>query len=252
MKKTPYLLIVAVILGIAGGAYAYFGQNSGAQEATPEDIPAAIAAPAPVPQTDVVDSTIPSSTEKTGPEKLVVTTEDHIVGSDTAPVTIIEYASLTCSHCATFHKDIYPKIKTDYIDTGKVRFVFRNFPLDGKALRAASLAACMPRASYFAFLSILFQNQSAWAFANDDDKTILQYAKLGGLDEERGKACLNDTQMQDKLIALRTEGTTLYGIQSTPSFVINTKGNVSAGAKPYDEFKLLIDAALAKTNTNQN
>ena len=106
---------------------------------------------------------------------------DMVVGSDDAPVTIIEYASMTCPHCADFHLNTYGKLKEAYIDTGKVRLVFREFPLDGLALQASMLARCAGPKRFFAFIDVLFTQQAGWARASDPMSALARIGRLGGV-----------------------------------------------------------------------
>ncbi len=111
-----------------------------------------------------------------------VVAQDKILGSPEAPVTIIEYASLTCPHCARFHTETLPKLKTDWIDTGKARLVFRDFPLDGAALGAATLAHCAPPDRYFAMLELMFERQREWAVEGEWRERMTQLAGVAGMD----------------------------------------------------------------------
>lgn len=170
---------------------------------------------------------------------------ERSLGSATAPVTIVEYASLTCSHCAAFQNETFDKIKTNYIDTGKVRFVFRDFPLDGTALRAAAMARCMPEASYHPFISILFKNQDAWFKSGDQVKAAAQYAKLGGLNDADAKACATNEKLLDAIVAAKTQATEKYKIEATPSFLFNDGVEILSGAHVYDDFAKTIDRLIA-------
>src|SRR5689334_23792973 len=112
-----------------------------------------------------------------------VTPQDHVLGKADAPVTIIEYASLTCPHCAAFDRETLPKLKEKWIDTGKAKLVYRNFPFDKPALQAAMIAACAPSDRYFNFIDVLFQQQQQWATAQDPVAALTRIAKLGGLSD---------------------------------------------------------------------
>jgi len=155
--------------------------------------------------------------------------EDRVLGKADAPITIIEYASLTCPHCAEFDKDTLPKIKQDWIDTGKAKLIYRDFPLDGLALRAAMLARCAPPERYFAFIDTLFQSQQSWA-RNDWEPALGRIAKLGGMSEEQFKKCMSDEALGNAVVQMRTTAANEYGVESTPTFFINGKrvvGDVS-------------------------
>lgn len=171
---------------------------------------------------------------------------DHILGKATAPVTVDEYVSLTCSHCAEFYNTILPDLEKSYVDNGKVKFVFHDFPLDGVSLKAAVIARCMPEDEFYPFVKLLYKNQASWAFTDGDpEKIILQYAKLGGLTDEKAKACLQDTKLQDAIIAERTDAASKYDVKATPTFVINGGAEVIMGAQPIQNFASAFDRALA-------
>ena len=173
--------------------------------------------------------------------------KEHVLGKADAPITVEEYASLTCSHCGDFANTVLPELEKRYIDTGKVRFIFRDFPLDGVALKAATLAHCMPEGQYYPFIKVLFKNQMSWITADGGpEKVLIQYAQLGGLDEEKAKACLNDTKLQDAVVASRTEGTEKYKIEATPSFVINKGQETLKGGQSVESFSATFDRLLAK------
>jgi protein-disulfide isomerase len=157
-----------------------------------------------------------------------VTADDRILGKADAPVTIIEYASLTCPHCAAFEKDILPKIKSEWIDSGKAKLVFRDFPLDGSALKAALVARCAPPERFYGFIGILFAQQGSWGIAQDPVPGITRIAKLGGMSEDQVQACLKDDALQNKILAGRLAAEQQLQVESTPTFFINGKKVVGA------------------------
>ena len=175
---------------------------------------------------------------------------DISIGRTDAPVTIIEYASMTCGHCAQFHNQIYPLLKKDYIDPGKVRLIFREFPLDPWATAASMLARCVARGQsksrfdtkrFLIFLDILFQQQARWALAEDRMGALKSLARQAGLGEKSFIACFDDKKLLDGLHASRTRGSEM-GVQATPSFFIN--GVLISGNQPYPTFRRVIDEAL--------
>jgi protein-disulfide isomerase len=172
-----------------------------------------------------------------------VTADDRILGKADAPVTIIEYASLTCPHCAAFEKDILPKIKAEWIDSGKAKLVFRDFPLDGSALKAALVARCAPPERFYGFIGILFAQQGGWGIAQDPIPGITRIAKLGGMSEDQVQACLKDDALQNKILAVRLAAEQQYQVESTPTFFINGKKVVGARE---DEIVAAIKAAAPK------
>jgi protein-disulfide isomerase len=169
------------------------------------------------------------------------------LGKADAPLTIIEYASMTCPHCAAFHVETLPKLKAAYIDTGKVRLVFREFPLDEPGLRAAMLARCSGPERYFGFLDVLFKQQTTWAKAADPLQSLMQIGRLGGVGDDAFKACMGNRQMESQILANRLEGQNKHGVRSTPSFVVG--GATHAGARTFEEFKALIDPLLPAGKT---
>jgi len=166
---------------------------------------------------------------------------DQVLGDPAAPVTIIEYSSLTCPHCAAFHTDTLPALKERFIDTGQAKLIARDFPLDQSALNAAVIAHCAGPDRYFAFLDALFASQSSWARSDDPRESLIQLAGLGGLSRDKAEACLASEAMQDAVLQVRLDGQEEFQISSTPSFIIN--GEMMTGNQSIDEFATLIEAA---------
>lgn len=146
---------------------------------------------------------------------------DKILGSETAPVTLVEYASMTCSHCANFHATVYPTLKSKYIDTGKVRFVFREFPLDAVATGAFMLARCAPADKYFQMIDVLFEQQKNWAFTKEPAKGLLAIAKQAGFTQQSFETCLTDNKLADSIQEVARRGNEKFGVNSTPTFFVN-------------------------------
>jgi protein-disulfide isomerase len=169
--------------------------------------------------------------------------DDRILGKADAPITIFEYASLTCPHCAAFDKEMLPQIKTDWIDTGKAKLVFRDYPLDGSALKAAIVARCAPPERFYGFIDILFAQQASWGLSPDPVPGIARIAKLGGMSEDQVQACLKDDALQNKILAGRLTAEKDYKVESTPTFFINGKRVVGARS---DE---ILDALKAASKT---
>jgi protein-disulfide isomerase len=190
----------------------------------------ALALDAPPPGRQVAQSTAPQ-----------ISPEDRVLGKPDAPVTIFEYASLTCPHCAAFEKEILPQIKTEWIDTGKAKLVFRDFPLDGSALKAAIVARCAPPERFYGFIGVLFAQQGSWGLAQDPVPGISRIAKLGGMSDDQVQACLKDDALQNKVLAGRLAAEQQYQVESTPTFFINGKKVV--GAKEEDIVAAIKSAA---------
>lgn len=167
---------------------------------------------------------------------------ERVLGNASAPVTIIEYSSMTCPHCAAFHTETLPKIKADYIDTGLVKLDFRDFPLEPRAAAAAMLARCVDPSRYFAFVDLLYRDQRAWATASDPIAELKLRSRLANLSDKDVDACLADKQLLQMLQDERDKAVAQYKIESTPSFLIGDR--TVNGAAPYETFKQAIDAAL--------
>ncbi|MBU3655581.1 MAG: DsbA family protein [Alphaproteobacteria bacterium] len=168
---------------------------------------------------------------------------DRPIGAANAPLTVFEYSSLTCSHCAAFHKDILPKIKAAYIDTGKVRWVVRDYPLDGVALRAAVAARCADPAQFFTLIDLLYHEQAKWAGDRDPQTAVMRYARLSGLNDDKLKTCNQGDRITNQILAKRQVADTNFKIQSTPSFVVGNE--MVIGARDYATFEAAINKALA-------
>ncbi len=168
--------------------------------------------------------------------------KDMSYGKADAPVTIVEYASLTCPHCADFAINTFPKIKEKYIDTGKVRLIFREFPFDPRATAAFMLARCAPEDRYFPMVEVFFKQQEEWATASDGEAALLQIAKLAGFTQESFKACLTNQKLLDDVRASTERASKDFGVNATPTFFIN--GKKYAGALSVDEMSGIIDKLL--------
>jgi protein-disulfide isomerase len=164
------------------------------------------------------------------------------IGDPAAPVTIIEYSSMTCPHCASFHANILPELKARYIDSGKVRLVLRDFPLDKNALSAAVLAHCAGPERHPQFTEVFFAQQSNWARSEDPVQALKQLAQLGGLSQAAADACLADKELETAILKAQLEGQEKYDIRSTPSFIID--GKTYAGGQSIETFAEIIDPLL--------
>ncbi|MBL6621180.1 MAG: DsbA family protein [Rickettsiales bacterium] len=148
---------------------------------------------------------------------------DIISGEEDAKVTIIEYASYSCFHCGDFFKNIYPKIAEKYISTGKVRFIFRDFPLDTPSLKASQIVRCLPKDGKKNFMKILLESQKSWAFTKDFDKNLENLSRVAGLTTSKYNQCYNDAKLEEEILQERIDVFNAYKISSTPSFIINGK-----------------------------
>jgi protein-disulfide isomerase len=165
------------------------------------------------------------------------------LGNPDAPITIIDYSSLTCPHCAHFHADILPEIKKAYLDTGKAKLEFRDFPFDRAALHAAMLARCAPADRYYGLLDVLFKGQERWARAEDPDKALAQTGRLAGVGQEQFDACMTNDALMNGLVQGRLDAEQKLGVNSTPTFIVTANGRQEkiVGAQPFEEFKKVID-----------
>ena len=165
---------------------------------------------------------------------------DMALGADAgAKVTIVEYASATCPHCAAFHKDVWPKLKADYIDNKKIRFIFREFPLNDPALAAFMIARAAPKESYFPLIDVFFDTLQTWA--QDPATGLLNIAKQAGFTQEKFDATLRDEKLAKGIMEIR-DGGVKFGVQGTPTFYVNDKQ--LDGEVTYDTLKAEIDKLL--------
>lgn len=149
---------------------------------------------------------------------------DHSMGSDELNITIVEYASLTCPHCATFHGEVFPRIKSDLIDKGIVRYIFRDFPIDPIAMAGSMIAHCSGDDKYFGVIDVLLKTQDEWLFENENPYNgLLKVARLAGLSEENVKMCLSDTDLFNLIENNQKIATTKFGVNGTPSVFVNNK-----------------------------
>jgi protein-disulfide isomerase len=167
---------------------------------------------------------------------------DMALGKADAPVTIVEYASMTCPHCAHFHETTLPELKTKYIDTGKVRLILREFPFDPRAEAGFMLARCS-KDNYFPMVDVLFKQQQNWVAVDDGKSALLQIARLAGFSQESFEACLTDQKLLNDVRAVRDRGSKDFGVDSTPTFFIN--GNKYPGAMSIAQMSAIIDPLLA-------
>jgi len=171
------------------------------------------------------------------------TLKDMVEGENDAPVTIVEYASFTCNHCANFILNTMPQIREKYIKTGKVRFIFREFAYDQRAMAASMLVRCVAEDRYFPFTQLLFEKQRDWAFVSDARPPLVQLSRLAGLDEEQFNVCFQQQPVLDGLNATRSKATDDFDVQATPTFFIN--GKKYEGALSVEQMSAIIDGELA-------
>lgn len=175
-------------------------------------------------------------------------TDDRVLGRDDAPITVIEYASMTCPHCAKFHNEILPAVKRDLIATGKIRMIVRDYPIDNYALRAAMMARCAPNEKYFDLVEVLFKNQTKWTKSDNPLRALAQYGNLAGMDDEFITSCMTNAELEAALLKRQRDAQTLYRIRSTPTFVFNVRGQENVrqlvGPDNAQQFTEIVDKLL--------
>ncbi len=201
-------------------------------------------------QTQVAQATAPVKVELPQPEGEIDVAKlmepgplpEMSIGKADAKVTIVEYMSMTCPHCARFHNETFDAIKAKYVDGGQVRFVVREFPFDPRAAAAFMLARCAPEGQYFPMVSMLFKQQETWAAAQNGRDALLQMSKLAGFTQESFEACLTNQKLLDDVNATMQKGGKDYGVAATPTFFIN--GKKYSGEMSVATMSGLIDSML--------
>lgn len=241
-------LVLLLVVGGAIGGYFYMSraQPGDALPQTQESMEADRAVTEPEIAVDAEGNAVPSAAEEAdiAPDSagavdidLAAATSIRAVGNPEAPIKIVEYASLTCSHCGHFHNDVYPALKSKYIDTGKVYFEFREFPLNDPALKATLIARCLPEDKYEGFISLLFKTQGQWDAGLDYMKALRQNAKLAGMSDATFDACQEMPMLKLKIAESMQEAQEKWKVNATPTFIINDGAERLSGARPLEEFE---------------
>lgn len=252
-KKNALWALAAIIVIVAVAAFVMKGPSTspsdvepaaGVQVASKKEAMATddLAMPGAVGETQATTQTAAATSAPTDIDVQAVLA-DRALGNPDAKIVIREFASLACSHCANFAKTTWPALMEEYVDTGKVYFIYSDFPLNASSLDAAIVARCMPEDSYFRYIKFLFETQDEWAFADNYRTMLLQNAKLLGASEDRLQACLNNQEIRGGLIARLEEFRGKHNLQSTPSFIINDK-EVLVGYRGIEDFRAVIDPLL--------
>jgi protein-disulfide isomerase len=176
---------------------------------------------------------------------LAVGKDDRILGKPDAPVTIVEYGSLSCPHCAHFATEVLPKLEKKWIDTGKVRLVFRDFPLDQVALRAEMVARCAPPARYYPLIDMLFASQDKWVLEKDWKAALERLVLLAGIGKKEVEACLADKAVENEVAGSRLVASQQLGVDATPTFFIN--GTKFEGEPTLEAFDQALTGASGKS-----
>ena len=226
------LVILGVVAALAVVGYAVY-EKFGHPVAVTASAPAPAAAPR-------AQSPMPAAAG----ERLafVVKPDDMVLGSPDAKVTIVEYASLTCPHCANFHVNSLPALKREYIDKGLVKLIYRDFPLDGLALRAAMMAQCAGPDRYFGFLDLLFTRQQVWATNKDPLEGLAGIGKMGGMTDDEFKTCLTDKSVEEAVLSDALEGEKTYAVRATPTLFID---GMRYSAMSFEQLRAVLDPILA-------
>ena len=158
-----------------------------------------------------------------------LTDRDHPMGSPEATILVVEYAAPTCPHCARFDQEIFPLLKQKYIDTGKVYYVFRVFPLNQVDIAAEGMARCLPKENYMSFIDLLYRNQPKWDpeyGISDVHAGLVAMGRLAGMSAEQVDSCINNPDEQKKITQVGTDAQTTYSIDGTPTFIVNGQKRV--------------------------
>lgn len=262
-NKFVYLgLPLILILAIGGGFYAWQKYDASAESSEDLAIRELEELPAPAAGADIGDIsgaedasvTETPATENTQAAKAaeihvtamgMTPSEPRSIGDMSAPITIEDFSSLTCPHCAHAHQTVLPQLIKDYVETGKVRIVFKDFPLNQQAFDATKISRCMAGDQYFPFMTWAFENIQQWAYTDMYPNLLVQTATKYGLTEDQVKTCMADTIVESAVVTAMRDAGEKYKIDSTPTFVFNDGKKILKGARPYAEFKTVIDELLA-------
>lgn len=221
MNRKQLLIGLVLIAVVALGVAAYVALSAGSS--TGEAVPSA------------------------GPLAVTLKKTDRTLGSPKAPLTVLEYAAPSCPHCAHFDMDIFPQFKQQYIDTGKVFFIFRVFPLNASDVAAESIARCLPEDNYFQFLDLLYRNQPKWDpeyQVPDVHAGLVEMGRIAGMTAQQVDACIANQAEAKRVQDNGAEAETKYGVNSTPTFVVN--GQVHGPFEDFQEMQDFLKPMLAK------
>ncbi|HVX60390.1 MAG TPA: DsbA family protein [Pirellulales bacterium] len=222
-NQTIIAVVAVVIVLLAAAGYYLFFPSSSSSDAIPADAGAS------------------------GGAGYTVTADDHTLGSPKAKVTVIEYAAPTCPHCAHFNETVFPQLKAQYIDTGKIYYVFRVFPLHPSDGAAEAMAECLPKDQYFQFIDLLFRNQPQWDWeyqVTDIHGGLVKMGRIAGMTPEQVDKCIQDKAVQDRVNKVAQDAQAKYNISATPTFVINGYPRTDVASWP--DMQKALDALLAK------
>ncbi|HEY5047213.1 MAG TPA: DsbA family protein [Rhizomicrobium sp.] len=187
---------------------------------------------------------LPPANERFG---INVTPYDRTQGSPKAPVVMLEYAAPSCPHCAHFDMEYFPQLKQQYIDTGKVFYIFRVYPLNAADIAAENIARCLPADNYFSFIDLVFRNQMKWDpeyRVPDVHAGLIEMARIAGVSQAQADSCMGNQAGGEKIAQVGQEAATKYGISSTPTFIVN--GQVHGPFVDWNDVTKFIDPMLRK------
>jgi protein-disulfide isomerase len=251
MSLAKKIIVLLVVLALLIGSWFFMNKKAGNEAPSSNEI---------TQTADELDPTALSQKETIMPSADSVSEKGNIstlpilpvlgqrgIGDPNAPVKIQEFFSLTCNHCADFHADTYPELKSKFIDTGKAYFVFQEFPLNGPALYGSMIARCVPENRYASFIGLLLKNVDVWAFGGDFKSGLMQNAKLAGMSEEEFEACFNNKELQEDIAQNISNASESYQISSTPTFVFNDGQRIMRGNKGIEAFEAVIEELTNNT-----
>lgn len=237
--RTVALMIIGICAVIAVGAYTLgvmrMKANEAEAKASQKQALAATQSSDPAPQ---------EATNSESASLLSPSADDIILGDPGAKATLVEYSSLSCSHCAHFHNNVLPDLQKKYIDTGKLRLVIRPFPLNAPALKGALLVACAPQDLKAQFIKVLFETQAQWAFTESFLTPLKQIAGVGGISAETFDGCMQDKAKEDQILESQQKASDLLKVAATPTFFLN--GAPYTDTPDVNEMSAAIDTVLAK------
>ena len=255
LNKSSKSLIIALVLIVVIGALVLFLSKDATKTADQSPtIPVAAEQQAPAAEAPKMAEVAPAAAAPVedknqnllaAPQALTIdlaaAMHDRVIGSASAPVTITEYASMTCSHCAHFATEILPQVKKLLIDTGRAKLIFRDFPLDQFAFKAAMMARCAPADKYFSLVEVIFNNQERWISNKDPLEGLAQLGALAGMDADLFKACTQNATLETAILNIMNDAQSRYDIKSTPTFVFNNGAVVLGGAQDAAKFEEIVN-----------
>jgi protein-disulfide isomerase len=238
MSKKNLLILSLIILGVVGyGIYSKKNQNpssliEGNQTASSNDIL----------EKDGIDIKERISDPTEAEQFLAIKPSDVVLGNENAPVTIIEYSSLSCPHCKNFHEDVLPSIEETYVNTGKVKLIHRDYPIDPPSLAGATYLKCISKDKYYEQLKLLFDKQADWAYKSDYQEKLESVAKLDGMSLEEFNSCMANKSLEKEILESRAYADKFLKFNATPVYIIN--GKIYLGKKDKNFFFDRIEEAL--------